>query len=196
MKNFLRERSYDIVKLLVIQCAISMMGFVLTLVCGMAGNHLLRTGCSVFTILFYLFIIYTGIWDLGAKDAVSVEYGHKEYQPLTGFWIGLCANLPNFLLAVGILLGNVLSDISVFSSIGGVTKLISLFIQGMYTGLLAVQVNGIHLNALVISYFIIPIPAIVCSALAYHFGLKNRPFTKLFELKTGHHDPKNDKKGN
>ncbi|MBQ7336877.1 MAG: hypothetical protein IJW40_00305 [Clostridia bacterium] len=193
MKNFFRERSYDAVKLLVMQCAISMFGLVLTLACGMIDNDTLRTGCSVFAILFYLFLVYTGIWDLGAKDAVSVEYGHREYQPLTGLWIALLANSLNFLFAIGILLGNVLPDIELFSNIGGGSKLCSLLMQGMYTGLLAIRVGGANLNTYVFSYFLIPLPAIITSTAAYYFGLKNKRFTRLFELKTGKKSNKDNK---
>ena len=87
MKQFLKEHSYDAVKLLVTQCAISMFGFVLTLACGMIESNALRTGCSIFAVVFYLFLVYTSIWELGAKDGLSAQYGHKEYRPLTGFWI-------------------------------------------------------------------------------------------------------------
>lgn len=196
MKNFFRDRSYDAVKQLVTQCAISMFGLALTLVCGMAESTLLRTACSVFSVAFYLFLIYTSVWDLGAKDSVSVEYGHREYQPLTGLWIALLANAINFLLAIGILLGNVGADIAVFSDIGGVTKLISLLIQGMYSGLLALDLGGANLNTYVWVYFLTPLPAIITSASAYYFGLKNKRFTRLFELKHGmsNKNNKNNKK--
>ena len=182
MKNFFRERSYDAVKLLVIQCAIGMFGFALALVCGFAGNVPLRTGCSVFSVLFYLFLIYTSVWELGAKDSVSVEYGHRDYQPLTGLWIALLANALNYLLAVGILLGNVAADIAAFSGIGAISKLISLFIQGMYSGILALDLGGANLNSYVWVYFLTSLPAIIITSAAYYFGLKNKRFTRLFEL--------------
>ncbi len=185
MKQFFRERSYDSAKLLLTQIAISAFGFVLTLACGSIDNDALRTGCSVFSILFYLFLVYTAIWDIGAKDAVSVEYGHREYRPLTGLWIALLANAINYILAIGVLLGSVLAESELFGSIGGVSKVVALFAQGMYTGVLAIQVGMVHLNAYVLSYFIIPLPAILTAALAYFLGLKNKRFTRLFELKNG-----------
>lgn len=185
MKNFLRERSYDAVKQLVIQCAISMFGLVLSLACGAAGIPLLQTACSVFAVIFYLFLIYTGVWDLGAKDCVSVEYGHREYKPLTGLWIALLANAINFLLAIGILLGTVGADIKALSNIGGGSKFITLLIQGMYSGILTLELGGANLNTYVWVYFLTPLPAILTSAAAYYFGIKNKRFTRLFELKHG-----------
>ena len=185
MKHFLKEHSYDAVKLLVTQCAISMFGFVLALASGMIDSDALRTGCSVFAVLFYLFLVYTSIWELGAKDGLSAQYGHKEYRPLTGLWIALLANALNFILAIGILLGTALPSIEFFGNIGGTSKFLSLILQGMYSGLLALKVGGAHLNTYVLSYFLIPLPAIVTTAAAYYFGLKNKRFTRLFELKTG-----------
>jgi hypothetical protein len=185
MKTFFRERSYDAVKMLVTQCAISMFGLVLTLAAGTIESDTIRIGCSVLAILFYLFLVYTSIWDVGAKDCVSVEYGHREYQPLTGLWIALLANAINFLFAIGILLGTLFPDVSLLGNIGGGSKFLSLITQGMYTGVLAIELGGTSLNSMVLPYFLTPLPAIITSAAAYYFGLKNKRFTRLFELKTG-----------
>ena len=183
MKQFLKEHSYDAVKLLVTQCAISMFGFVLTLACGMIESDALRTGCSIFAVVFYLFLVYTSIWELGAKDGLSAQYGHKEYRPLTGLWIGCLANSLNFLLAIGILLGLAFPTMELFGNIGGGSKFLALLLQGMYSGLLALKVGGAHLNTYLVSYFLIPLPAIATTAAAYYFGLKNRRFTRMFEWK-------------
>ena len=79
MKNFLRDHSYTSMIVLVNQIAIAIVGMTLSLACSMAGNDTLRIICSVFATVFYLFLVYTKVWDIGAKDSVSVEYGHKEY---------------------------------------------------------------------------------------------------------------------
>lgn len=185
MKLFLRDHSYDSMRMMVTQCAISIFGLILALACGMADNDMLRTVCSAFSILFYLFLIYTMLWDIGAKDQISVEYGHKEYRPHTGLGIALLANIPNYLFAIGILLGNLFPDITIFSNIGGGCKFLSLIMQGMYTGLLAIRIGGEHLNMYILSYFIIPLPAILTGWAAYFFGVKGKKFTRLFEWKNG-----------
>ena len=111
------------------------------------------------------------------------QYGHKPYRPFTGLWIGCLANSLNFLLAIGILLGVTLSDVTLFGNIGGGSKFLALILQGMYSGLLALKVGGAHLNTYALSYFLTPLPAMITVAAAYYFGLKNRRFTRLFELK-------------
>ena len=183
MQDFFRERSYDAAKLLVTQIAISAFGFVLTFAAGSVDNDSLRTGCSVFAVAFYLFLVYTSIWDLGAKDALSIEYGHREYRPLTGLWIALLANAINFLLALLILLGVALPDASFFGNVGAVSKIIALFAQGMYSGLLSLRIGTAYLNSFSLSYFLMPLPAILTATAAYFFGLKNKRFTRLFDLK-------------
>ncbi len=185
MKNFLRDHSYTSVVLLVNQIAIAIVGMTLSLACSMAENDTLRVACSIFATLFYLFLVYTKIWDIGAKDSVSVEYGHKTRQPLTGLWIGLLASVPNFILAIGTMLGYLLPDSSFFGNVGASCKMIALFVEGMYSGLLALRVGGQHLNAYWLSFYIIPLPAILTSAAAYYFGLKDKKFTRLFDLQHG-----------
>ena len=185
MKNFLRDHSYTSMIVLVNQIAIAIVGMTLSLACSMAGNDTLRIICSVFATVFYLFLVYTKVWDIGAKDSVSVEYGHKEYKPWTGLWIGLLAAVPNFILAIGTMLVFLLPNSSFFGNLGASCKMIALFAEGMYSGLLALRIGNTHLNSYWISFFIIPLPAILTCAAAYYFGLKEKKFTRLFELQHG-----------
>ena len=183
VKAFFVRYSYSMMKLFLNQIAIALFGLGLAMACGMAGNHTMQVVTGVGSVLFYLFLQYANMWELGAKDGLSVQYGHKEYRPLTGLWIGLLANALNFLLAIGILLGTALPSIEFFGNIGGGSKFLSLILQGMYSGLLALKVGSTALNAYVFSYFLIPLPAIAATAAAYYFGLKNKRFTRLFDLK-------------
>ena len=50
----------------------------------------------------------------------GVENGRLRRAPLTGFWISLCANVPNLLFALFISLGLWFPDVTALSSIGGV----------------------------------------------------------------------------
>lgn len=194
MWKFIKEYSYDAVKMLVTQCAISIFGLVLVLACGLAENYTLRTICSVGAILFYMFLIYTMVWEMGAKDKISVEYGHKKAMPLKGLYISLMANVINFILAIGILLGLCLSDVSFFSTLGGICKSIDIFIQGMFSGVLAIQVKPeLPLNSLAFVYFLTPLPAMLSSLLGYWFGTKNIKLIGPFSTKPDQsHKPKND----
>ena len=190
MLNFFKTRSYEAVKFSVTQFAISIFGLVLSLACQLAENDTLQLVCSIFAILFYLFLIYTSAWDLGSKDHIPVLYGHKPKEPLTGLYIGLLANSLNFLLAIGFSFGIWFSNVEALASFGTLSGTIAIFIQGMYSGVLALE-TGItafpRLNCLWYMYFLIPLPAILVSSIGYYLGLRDIKFIKFFDVK-----PNND----
>lgn len=174
MWKFIKEYSYDAVKMFVTQCAISMFGLVLVLAAGLAENDTLSLLSSIGASLFYLFLLYTTVWEMGAKDGISVEYGHKSAMPLKGLYISAIANAINFVLAIGILLGLLASDITFFSKLGGICKTVDIFIQSMYAGILKLQITpGTPLNSMAFVYFLTPLPAMGISCLGYWMGTKN-----------------------
>ncbi len=178
MKEFFKTRSYDMVRMFLNQFATSIFGLVLALAAGKAQNPTLRNVTSVAAILFYLFLLYTMTWDLGFKDKVSVESGRKKRVALTGFWISLCANIPNLIFAVLISLA-VLFDVPALSSIGAFATTAALLLEGMFTGILANSVGGVVLNSQWWVYFLITVPSMVTCAIAYLLGLKDIRFTTL-----------------
>lgn len=180
MKTFFKNHSYDIVTMLLNQVAISLFGFSLVLASMKIDNDVLRNVTSVLSILFYLLLLYIKAWDIGFNDKISVEQGKKANNPYRGALISLCANLINYIFALLIMLRALLPNVSVLDSIGGVAQAIAVFAQGMYTGLLVNQVGGAPLNAYWISYFIIPLPAILVCGLAYYFGLHDVKYTGFF----------------
>ncbi len=179
MKRFLIDHSYDMVKMLLNQIAISIFGFSLALAAGKADNDTLRTFSSVFSILFYLFLLYTTAWDIGYRDKVSVDIGKKKYTPFKGVLISLCANSINLILALLIALASV-PGFSALVGVGGVCQAISVLIEGMYSGILAIPVGGVALNNYWFMYFLITIPAMIVSGISYVLGVKDVKFTSFF----------------
>lgn len=176
MKKFFATHSYSMVKMFLNQFAIAIFGFTLFLATQKAGNVLLRNLTSVFAVAFYLFLIYTMTWEIGYKDRVSVELGKKKAQPWTGAMIALCANVPNVLLAIAMML----SKFCAWDNIGSLATPINSFLNGMYVGLLANLVNaGQSLLDYWFMFFLIPLPAIIAAGLAYAMGLKDLRLTKL-----------------
>lgn len=174
MLLFLKERSYDIVKLFVNQIAISIFGTALSLATAGENRDALRIGTSVFSILFYLFIIYVMMWELGAKDSHKIERRDEGQTRAAGLYMGLAASSLNFLLAILITLG-LETSVAIFSKIGRVANFIALlFTEGMYTGLLAIPVSSeVQLNDLWFMYFLLPLPLILTTSVAYLAGSKN-----------------------
>lgn len=182
MKDFLRKRSYDAVKMFLNQFGTAVFGFVLALAAGRAKNPVLRNITSVFAILFYLFLLYTMTWEIGFRDKTAVEKKYEPFRPLTGLWISLCANAINLILAVFISLG-ILTSVPVFNKIGAFASMAALLLEGMYTGLLANSVNGVALNAHWWIYFVITVPSMITCTVAYICGVKDKKLTGIFKFR-------------
>ena len=185
MKSFLKEHSYNAMIVFVNQFAIAIFGLVLCLATAMAENTTLQLITSIGAIVFYLFLVYFKLWEIGSKDSVSVEYGKKDKRSLTGLYIGLVANVPNFLLALLFTLGTpFMSDYGWAGSLCAVTKVIMLILEGMYTGILSYfQIGGMPLNSYWWAYFLITVPALLTTMIAYLMGLHNIKMTKWFDYK-------------
>lgn len=182
MKAFLRDHSYDAVKMFLNQFATAVFGFVLALASSKAQNAVLRNVTSGFAIAFYLFLLYTMTWEIGFRDKNAIDAGRKENKPFTGLWISLLANSINFLLGIFIMLGS-LTNVSVFGKIGGVCASIAVLIEGMYTGVLANHVAPeTPLNSFWWVYLLLPVPALVTCLIAYILGTKDKKFTGLFKF--------------
>ncbi len=174
MLKFLKERSYEIVKILLYQIAIALFGISLAIATGpkegVEGVATLQLTSSILSIAFYLFLIYVMVWEIGYRDSGALSRAEDGMSRLTGLYMALVASIPNFLLALFIALGNWFADIPFFSTAGGISATIALLAEGMYTGLLAVKVGGVPLNSLWFMWFIIMIPMIVTTTLAYLAG--------------------------
>lgn len=178
MKEFLKKHSYNMMKMFLNQFAVAIFGLVLALATGMAKNDTLQIVSSVGSVLFYMFLLYAMTFEIGTKDKTSVDYGREKARPLTGLYISLCANSLNFLLAILITLG-MLSSNQFLSDLGGIAAVAALLLEGMYTGLLAINIGGVALNAMVWPFFAITVPALLISTIGYLFGLKGWHVTKI-----------------
>ena len=172
MKEFFREHSYSVVKMFLYQFAISIFGTTLAFASSGANNQTLLIISSIFSIIFYLFLLYTMTWDIGAKEKIRVEAGRGNNDPLVGLYMSVAANVPNIVIAVLMTVGYIFgNENGAFAyewagGLCGVCRAISLFLQGMYVGVL----NVIGFNP--VWFFVIIIPAIATVSLSYYFALK------------------------
>ena len=193
MKNFLSKHSYDFVRMLLVQSMIGgFFGFALAIAIGgisaqnsesgapsASSDMLLLITCAL-SILFYLFLIYIQIWEIGGKDEMSHRVRGTKHNIYKGLLIALCANVPNFLLAGLITLGYAFPNNEVCTSIGFVGDLITKFIHGMYLGLIQYEfAGGFRLMDQWWTFFLLPIPALVTCFAAYNIGRKGWHLTGI-----------------
>jgi len=176
MKGFFQKYSYSIIKMFVNQFAISLFGLILAMLTTAVDHTVLTIVASAFSIAFYLFLIYTMTWEIGAKDRIAVDYGKMKHRPHTGLLMSLVANIPNFLLAILYTIAYPFMGTHRWAgNMNAILNLISAILEGMYRGLLTVITlpsGRLLLNAWW-SYFLIIVPALITSWLAYIAGFKN-----------------------
>lgn len=168
MKEFLRKYSYDSVKILVDQVALALFGLAMATATG--KTKWLQWTTGVFSVLFYLVLVYIMVWQIGAKDRISADYGRIARRPWLGACIGTLASIPNIILFVFISLGRF---IPALSSIGDVCKVTALLFEGMYTGLLTIRIGDAPLNTQWWAYFVIILPLIFTTFISYLAGFNN-----------------------
>lgn len=177
MKQFFGRYSYNMVRMFLNQFAISIFGLVLALATTAADNSILTMVVGIFAICFYLFLIYTTTWEIGAKDRISVDIGKLPYRPHTGLLIALIANIPNILIAVLYAISFPFSKTHAWAgSLYAVMTLVSAILEGMYRGVLSVITLPRAETTMVMSwwsYFLIILPALITSWIAYFAGFKN-----------------------
>ena len=153
-----------------------------------AESNTLSIVVSAFAIAFYLYLVYTTTWEIGAKDRVSVDVGKKPYRPHTGLLISAVANIPKLLIAIlFIVAAYLIPNESIASTMEVIVRLAYMVLGGMYTGLMMsvkISADGATMISAWWSYFVFIIPALVVSWVAYYTGFKNfRLVAPLFDKK-------------
>lgn len=182
MKKFFHDYSYNVVKMFINQLAIAIFGASLTFATttahgGSSDFDTFTLVVSIFSAIFYLFLIYNLAWEIGAKDKISVDVKKKPYRPWFGFFLSFLANIPNLILVI------IYAIISAVGSSGAnfIIRFISCLVNGMYFGTLSVVRvfdNGVWvpLQAFWLSFLVAILPAIITSGIAYYLGHKNFKF--------------------
>ena len=181
MKNIYKKYSFAMVKLFVTQCVIGLFGNILALFSVSIKSTPTTIALSIFSILFYFFLVYITVWEIGSKELPAIEAGRMKRSDLTGLWIGLGAGIPNLALALIHAVCLPFANSSrILSGVCGISRVATLFIHGMYTSIMSIiKIGDTALNTQWWAYFIICIPAILVAWGSYSLGSRDIHFTKL-----------------
>lgn len=179
MRSFFSKYGYTVLKLFLNQFAIALFGLALSIACGAAENTTLQWVTSLFAVLFYVFLEYAVMWEVGAKDGIFAAARKQPRKLWRGLLISLCANALNLLFALLVLPGAFAPRGSTLSGMSAVFKIVAMLLQGMYSGLLALPLGGIPLNGYAWVYFAIVVPAVLVSSVAYILGQYDLHFTNI-----------------
>ena len=198
--RFLKNNSYDIVRLFINQMGITIFSLVLYTALDVFEDKTtaagFRIGLSVFATVFYLVLLYTAGWEYGAKDRLRVDAGKPvdgvvpNRMRLKGSLMAAIANIPNFFVALCAVVCMVVymnGGAEGFYSAFAVFNLILRFITAMYLGI----VQGIFSflpeasNASwlwqSVGFGIMPIFAICATQLGYSLGYREFRILSLFK---------------
>jgi len=179
MLNFIKENSNFVVKMMINQFGLTVFGFMLAMAVG--ENNTLQLLTGLFAFGFYMFLLYSMTWTIGVKDIDRIANKRIPYIPLKGAYISVAANLINFIFAVGILIGFIITSASPSKSgLYGISLVIARFTQAMYLG---INVN-LPENIRFAMYFITPFPAIIACGLGYYLGVKEKRLLKYLGIDT------------
>lgn len=170
LKEFFSENGYVAVKMLIVHIAISIFGLMLYLpfdevqtsrteflLCGLFG---------VFSVIFYFFMIYDKIWDLGAQDGIKTAGGRSPASPWKGFLIGLIAAIPDFIICYVYVFFWYFQSYEWAASPGVIFSFIAVLWEGMFIGLTA------WIKAPIV-FAIAPFCTVLFSGFSYFLGTKD-----------------------
>lgn len=182
MIRFWKENSSLIVKLMITQFGMAVFGLLLNSAASMSENTVLVVIFSVFSVIFYLFLLYTAVWDFGAKDKLKIEGKRLAPRPLHGLWVSLYANIPNLLLSAVATVAYLIIDKSVTNADGAfiqpvwavnlfaVAHVIGSYLASVYMGI----TETIGIVGLPFTVALCTLPSLAACALGYWFGTKER----------------------
>ncbi len=174
MASFFKKYSYIMVKLFLNQFAIALFGMALAFSCGKAGNNTLLLVTSIGSIIFYLFLQYAVMWEVGAKDGITAVARNQPRGLWRGFVISICANSLNLLLALIILPGAFVAN-----KASALAQFFAIMLQGMYQGVLVQPFRGLQLHQFAWVFFAITVPAVIVTGVAYILGSYNLHATNI-----------------
>ena len=202
--KFLKNNSYDIVRLFINQLGITIFSLVLYTALDVFDDKSVaagvRVGLSVFATLFYFVLLYTAGWEYGAKDRLRVDGGKivdgvkPTHFELKGSVLSLAANLPNFVFTILAII-----CISLYMNGGGeglysafaLFNLIIRFIAAMYLGIIQGVFSflpaGENISWLMqtVGFAVMPLFSVAATQLGYSFGYREFRIFSLF--KSGEH---------
>lgn len=185
--KFLKENSYDVVKLGINQIGIAIFSMVLYTAVGILDDAALtmkiKVLLSIFATLFYFVLLYTAVWDMGAKDKLRIDSGKLERKASKGALLALFANIFNIILAafatltIGLyMLGKGDAWISIFNVVNIILRLICSMYLGLLQGVFASFEADVNLYFLLQSagYIVMPAFAILVTHFGYVMGLNEK----------------------
>ena len=195
MKKFFYENGMSVVKLYINQIAMSV--FALMVVVGFAGgngNSALIFFASLITVGLYLFIIYSMMWDEGARAAAvtlrAEDAGVQKIKtPLLIVFFGSLLNILGYIVYTILQIVVVLNHLTEGTAYdyGYMTEVILKITNAIYMGFEALLFTGNTVMRTPAYYFFLTlIPLFAVGIIAYYLGASEISIMRKLGFKTKH----------
>ena len=145
------------------------------------GGRTLEVVTSAIAVFFLLYLQYTAMWDIAAKDRISIDGGRLKEDKLVGLKSALLASIPTYVITfIAIALRGIflLSKADAIGSVSTITYAADLLWNYMYHGVLVLFVPSSPNSPLFLAYlatFIaLTAPSLITCYIAYNQGLKGK----------------------
>ena len=180
--KFFKDNAPLIGRLFVNQVGMTIFGLVLSM--AAQSKKTILFWISIFAVCFYLCLIYSVMWEEGAKDAIRIEQGRKRKDFLFPLKAAGFAAIPNFfaafLMLFAFLFGYGFASFGWAQSFYAVMHIIVGLFQAMYVGIFSAILTPLAGNTVlyagigVVLYAISSLPMILMAIFAYWMGFCNK----------------------
>ena len=188
--RFFKQHSYEIVRLFLNQVALGVFGIVLfsaTLVAGDGEYSYLTLLASIGSVLFYMYILFATMRELGAKDKIRIEGVGMNEDKNWGIKVALFSQIPNLFVLLLMVLGWFFAYVLHVGGFGlnlfSISYIIIGFLQAPYKGIQGAIVPVLETGGQCIScallYLVSTLPAILVCWGGYRLGLCDKRKVKL-----------------
>ena len=185
--RFFKDNFDSIIKLLVNQVGIAIFAFFLYTAAPEINTDpgtslVVKILISVFSVLFYFALIYNVAWEIGAKDKIRIDAGKQKKNNLKGLWLGIAANITNFIvigssliLLVIYLLGGSGAFYSVFMVLNAIFRIFISMYLGIVQGIFSPFANNVSLYYLLqtVGFLVFSMISALVIFTSYLIGLKD-----------------------
>lgn len=184
---FLKENSYTVAKLLVYQLGMTIFGSCISM--AVQSNRPLLLATGIFATLFFVYLVYSALWEIGAKDKIRTDAGRLLPRPLFGLSVASLAGIPNYILLVLMLIGFFFGHADGGAEWAGnlfvVTQVIFKILNGMYVGIIRFLLpDGAVVSYLNLTLCLVTVlPALLAAQVGYTVGAKGKTVLGLLGIK-------------
>ncbi len=180
MNYYYGKASSLLSRLFIHQFGLTVFGLLLYSAAKVSGNEALVVAFSIFSVLFYLFLLYVLMWETGAADKIRIDGGRMKRDVLKGLKTTLLANIPNYVFAVASTVSYLCIDKALLDANGNyvspkwalnvyaISQTVGFYLNSMYAGI----ADGLGISTAPYWLFILTVPALIVCGVGYWLGTK------------------------